>query len=121
MPRRRLDRQDEVALLDRRAGPCVPAAEIDPRFRLEPLEQQRLERRLRDVQQRVWSHGADVVVLALIRKRSEAVAGQRGHEPDFARQLWRGRGRLQLCIRDVELLEDLDRSWIDRIYSRGRV
>ncbi len=118
VPVRRLGRRDEVVLLDRRSRPPVPAAKIDQRLCLESLEQQRLERGLRDVEQRVWSRRANVLVLPLIRERSEAVAGQRGHEPDFARQLRRGCGRLQPRIRDVELLQDLDRSRIDRMGSR---
>ena len=113
-------RDAPVALLQ--PEPPVAAPEVDERLGRDPVQQDRLERRLRDVQQGRGRHGEDIVVLALVGHGSEAVARQRRDEAHLAGELLRRGDRAQPLRADAELGgEDLDRPRVDRVRSRQRL
>ena len=106
------DRDDPLAACSETASRAP--AQVNQRLRGDAVEQQRLECGLRDVDHRRWSDIPDLIVLALVGQRSEAMAGQRGREPHLARQLLRSPDPAQLRVGDTELSEHLQRPRIQQ-------
>src|SRR5207237_8988161 len=100
-------------------GPLVTIADLCIPFPQEPVEEDRLEQVLREVEERRGRVAEVLVGLALIGETAELLAGEPGH-PDDLRSI-AGTRRRRAEARHVEpgSAADLERPRVDDVRLRG--